>query len=189
MGHGHAHHFAAVLKGEDVLDLLVGAHHIEPLAPEVHQLLHVVVGQLRHGHRMAGGIQNYFAFAIGRLYFEEIVCNPLVRLRRVLGKRREVVVILQHLIVRHIAEAGAKRAVVLGHLGASLPVGRNHHPVLNQWMPSQFRHDKFPPISLYKIWYKMMYYRTRVPPTGRMRRLWQLPSPVTASIALTNSGR
>ena len=53
----------------------------EALAPQVDELLHVAVGQLRHGGRVAGRVQDDLALAVGGTNLEEVV-RHVVRLRR-----------------------------------------------------------------------------------------------------------
>ena len=55
-------------------------------------------------------------------------------------ENREIVVILQHLIIRYLSAAGAERTPVFGHLGTILPVRCYHHPIIDQGIPSKLSH-------------------------------------------------
>ncbi len=119
--HRDADHIAAVFKDEDVFDLRVGAHGVEPLAPEIDELCHVLVGKLRQRDRVPGRVENHFALAVGRARFEKVRGN-VVRRGRVLPQGREIVVVLHHFILRNISGRRAERAPVLRHLRPILPV-------------------------------------------------------------------
>ena len=52
-----------------------------------------------------------------------------------------VVVFVDVVVLRHLARTRAEGAVILGHLGPSLPVGGDHDPVVGQRMLAQLSHS------------------------------------------------
>ena len=120
---------------------------------------------------MTRGIEDDLTLAVGRTNLEKIV-GDIVRLRRILGKSREVVVVFEDLIVvGNLAGAWTEGTPVLGHLWAILAVGVNHDPILDQGMPSQFSHGTYASSVI------------SMPPHGRMVSRWQLSFPVIFSIS------
>ena len=141
MGHGHAHHVPPVLEDEHVLNLRVGGQRLVPLHPQVHQLDDVRGGQLGQGDGVLGGVEDHLALAVAGGRLEEIGGHVVGR-RRVGGQGGKIVVVFVDVVVlRHLARARAEGAVILGHLGPSLPVGGDHDPVVGQRMLAQLSHS------------------------------------------------
>ena len=132
VGHGHAHDVAAVFEDKDVFDLFVRAQGIIALRPQIDELFDVCGRQLRQGDGVLRRVQDHLALAVARRGGEKVV-RDVVRLRRILRQGGEIVIVLVNVeVIRHLAAAGAERAVVLGHLRAVLPVRRDHDPVVRE---------------------------------------------------------
>ena len=89
---------AAVFKDKDIFDVFILADFGIALCPQVNQLFHVAVAQLCQSGGVPGRIEDNLALSVGRTNLEKVVGN-IVRLRRILGQCREVVVIFEDLIV------------------------------------------------------------------------------------------
>src|SRR5439155_18038524 len=66
------------------------------------------------------------------------------RVRIVKRERGEVVGIeMNVVVVRNLPRSGAERAPIRGHLRTILTVRRDHHPLLENWMPAKLAHDPY----------------------------------------------
>ena len=141
VGHGDAYGLAAVFKEEDVLDLLVGAHVVEALQPEVGQLVDVVVGEVLQEGVVLVGVEDHLAAAVGGAHLKE-AAGHIVGLGGILHQGGEIVGVAEDVkaLVRHFSGAGAEGTPVLGHLGPGLAVGGHHDPVLGDGIIAKFSH-------------------------------------------------
>ncbi len=139
MRHCNAHHIAAVLENKHEFYLFIRPQHLKPLAPQTDQLFDMSLRKFLERFGMLGRIQYYLALSVSGSDLEKVVCH-IVWLGRCLRKRGEIIVVLQHLIIRHFSAARAERTPVLGHLGTILPVRGDHHPIVYQRIPSKLSH-------------------------------------------------
>ena len=166
MRHRNADRLAAVFKDKHILDPFILPQCVKPLAPQIDQLLHMIVRKLRDGCRMTGRIKDHFAFSICRRRFKKIV-GHIVGRGRVLAQRWKIVVVfIDVIMLRHLAGAGTERTPVLGHLRPCLPVRSNHDPILCKRMPSQFCHCRF--LLFISCCYAPSFGVISTPPTGRI---------------------
>ena len=133
--HGYPNHVAPVFKRKHIFYLFIRAQRFKPLAPQVHQLFQVPVGKLLQRGGMAWGVKDDLTLAVRGAGLEKAGGNG-VRLRRVLRQRRKIIVVFQHLIIRHLSKAGTKRAEILRHLRPALTVSRDHDPILQKRIPT-----------------------------------------------------
>lgn len=151
MRHGGSNHTAAVFKDKNIFDVFILADVSITLCPQVDQFSHVFIAELFEGGVVTWRIQDNFTFSVGWSDLEKVVCN-VIWLRWVLGQGREVVVVFEHLIVvRYLSGTWTERTPVLWHLRAVLAVGVDHNPVLNEWVPAKFSHNKILLISKRKV--------------------------------------
>src|SRR5258706_3046792 len=128
MRHGHADSYAGIFEDEYVRDFRLGGEFAVTPDPEVDYFSPMFSAELGWREIMLRVIEYDVAVParcgspVEALHFLE---RLIVRL-----KRREVVGInVNVVVIRNMARARAKRALILRHLRAILPVRRHHHPL------------------------------------------------------------